>query len=188
MSERIVKADTKAIDQLGADLVTAKKQLLGRLAERGYQLLRKEVPKETRNLEQGVAPPAVDYDAGRAELVVSARSGATGGGAGQVFNKDGKVVKTVTLNPQPGYNYADVVARGNNPEHGPTLSPSKAKAFLIPVSVKPTDEGYLMVGGKYFVFRRSRKAQKPNPFDERAAAELEKEIPAISDGVLSQFV
>jgi hypothetical protein len=56
-----VIVDTKAIDQLGKDIDRAKRALIGRLGERGYQLLREEVPYVTGNLKQGVATPDVDY-------------------------------------------------------------------------------------------------------------------------------
>ncbi|KAK0039547.1 hypothetical protein Bpfe_031032 [Biomphalaria pfeifferi] len=56
----------------------AKRIMLGRIAERGYQLLRAEVPKVTTNLQQGVAPPDVDYRKLEATLTVSARSARVG--------------------------------------------------------------------------------------------------------------
>ena len=57
MAETVV--DTRAIEQLGRDIEKAKRQMIGRLGERGYQLLREEVPKVSRNLMQGVAAPEV---------------------------------------------------------------------------------------------------------------------------------
>jgi hypothetical protein len=48
-----VIVDTKALDQLGKDLVRAKRALIGRLGERGYQLLREEVPYVDRQPETG---------------------------------------------------------------------------------------------------------------------------------------
>lgn len=185
MSEAIVKVDTKAIEQLVVDIEKAKRAMLGRLAERGYQVLRAEVPVETGNLKQGVAPPQVDYARMQAELTVSARSGLSAGGAAEVFGADGKLKKVVTLRPSPAYNYAEVVARGNVQA---TLTPTHARAFLIPVPFAPTGEGYVMAGGKFFVFRRSRRGQAANPFDERAAVRLEAEAPGIGDAVLREFV
>jgi hypothetical protein len=182
---RIVKADTKELEQLGKDIVKAKFIMLGRLAERGRKHLSDEVPFKTGNLRQGVAPPEIDNKAMRATLTVSARSGGRGAGVAQVMNADGKLVKTVTLRPSPAYNYAEVVARGNK---RPTLTPTHAKAFLIPVNVPPKGEGYLIIGGDYFIVRRSRKGQKANPFDERAARKLEAEMPRIATAVLEQFV
>lgn len=184
MSVEVVKVDTKAIAQLGADIERGKRKLLGRLGERGYQLLRDEVPVATGNLKQGVTPADVDYDAMEATLTVSARSGRASLVA-EVFNAQGQKVKTVALRPQQPYNYAEVVARGNKDA---VLSPGHAQAFLIPVPTAPTGEGYLMAGGQVYIVRRTRKGQRPNPFDERAARRLEQEAPKIGDAVLREFV
>ena len=70
MAEVVV--DTKAIDELGRDLDRAKRALIGRLGERGYQLLREEVPYVTGNLKQGVSTPDVDYEALTATLTAGA--------------------------------------------------------------------------------------------------------------------
>jgi hypothetical protein len=177
-------ADVKALEDLAANLGRAKRQLIGRLAERGYQLLREEVPVQTGNLKQGVAPPEVNYEKSEAVLTVSARSAAVGSREATIFGADGKEKKKVTLKAQPGYNYADVTARGNK---DPKLVPKGAKAFLIPVPTAPSGEGYLVAGGQIFVVRRSRKAQKANPFHERAAGRLEKEAPGVADAVLKKI-
>lgn len=176
-----IKIDTEAIDELVRDIEKAKRILLSRLAERGYQLLRKEVPYQTGNLRQGVAPPDVKYP--RATLTVSARSARTGGGKATVHLKSG-TTKTVNLKPTRAYNYADVVAKGNKDT---TLYPKKAKAFLIPIPTAPTDKSYLVADGQIYVVRRTRKAQKPNPYDERAAEQLETEAPAIGAAVLQEI-
>ncbi len=183
MAEVIV--NTKQLDQLGENITKAKQQLIGQMAERGYQLLRKEVPVETGNLKQGVAPPEVDYENLTAKLIVSARSGRTGARTATLFGADGEKKKTVSLRPTNAYNYADVVARGNK---NAVLSPKKARAFLIPVPTKPTKGGYLMVGSQIFVMRRTRKGQKANPFDERAAKQLEADAPKIAEAVLVRFL
>ena len=183
MAEVIV--DTKKLEQIGADFVKAKQQLIGQMAERGYQLLRKEVPQKTTNLQQGVAPPEVDYENLTATLIVSARSGQTGPRTATVFGADGEKKKTVTLRGTKAYNYAEVVARGNKDA---VLSPKKARAFLIPVPTRPEKGGYLMVGSQIFVMRRTRKAQKANPFDERAAKQLEEDAPKIAEAILRRFL
>jgi hypothetical protein len=178
-----VIVDTKAIDQLGKDIDRAKPALIGRLAERGYQLLREEVPYVTGNLKQGVATPDVDYQALTATLTVSARSGRTGATAATVYGADGKEKKTVTLSARPAYNYAEAVARGR-----PAIAPRHAKALLIPVPTAPASGGYLIAGGQIFVVRKSAAATKPNPFDERAAKRLTDEAPKIGQAVLEQFI
>jgi hypothetical protein len=181
MAEVIV--DTKAIDQLGKDIDRAKRALIGRLGERGYQLLREEVPYVTGNLKQGVATPDVDYQALTATLTVSARSGRTGATAATVYGADGKEKKTVTLSARPAYNYAEAVARSR-----PAIAPRHAKALLIPVPTAPVGESYLIAGGQVFIFRKSAAATKPNPFDERAAKRLTDEAPKIGQAVLEKFI
>ncbi len=176
-------ADTKAIQQLAADMQRAKRQMIGRLGERGYQLLRDEVPKVTRNLMQGVAPPEVDYEKLVAVLTVSARSANGGATSGTVIGADGKEKKKVSLAPRPAFNYAEAVALGRS-----AISPKNGRALLIPVPTAPSGESYLLAGGQIYVFRRSAKATKPNPYHERAGKRLENEAPAIAESVLAKFV
>jgi hypothetical protein len=178
-----VIVDTKALDELGKDLVRAKRALIGRLGDRGYQLLREEVPYLTGNLKQGVSTPDVDYENLTATLTVSARSGRTGATSGTVFGADGKEKKTVTLNAQPAFNYAEAVARGRA-----AISPTHARALLIPVATAPVGEGYLLAGGQIFIFRKSAAATAPNPYDERAAQRLTNEAPKIGQAVMEQFL
>lgn len=180
-----VVVDDSGLKALGKDIVRGKRALLGRLAERGHQLLKIEVPFQTGNLRQGVGVPDVDYQAMTAELLVSARSARSAGGAAEVYGADGEKKGTVTLRPQPGYNYAEVVARGNKEL---TLTPKNARAFLIPVATAPSGEGYLTIGGEIYIVRRSRRGKPPNPFDLRAGKRLEGEADKIADGVLREFV
>lgn len=182
MADRIV-VDTKALPILAEDMRKAKRQMLGRMAERGYQLLREEVPKVTRNLMQGVAPPEVDYDQLVAVLTVSARSAREGSATATVIGADGKEKKKVTLRPRPAYNYAAVVALG-----GPMIKPKKSRALLIPVPSAPSGESYLIAGGQIFVLRKSAKGMKPNPYHERAGSRLEGESQKIGESVLAKFV
>lgn len=178
-----ITVNTDAIDELGANIEKAKGMLLGRLAERGYQLLRIEVPYQTGNLKQGVAPPDVNYPEMEAVLTVSARSGRTGISTGEVFDKDHKKVRNVSLRPSPAFNYAAAVARGRT-----SIAPRHGKALLIPVNAAPAGEGYLLAGGQIYVYRKSAAAVPANPFDERAAVRLEAEAPKIGEGVLREFV
>lgn len=173
------KVDKKALEEFARDIERTRAILLGRLAERGYQLLREEVPEVTGNLKQGVAPPDVDFP--KATLTVSARSARLSGRQGTLYGKDGEEKKKVTLRPQKPYNYAEVVAKGY-----PNIVPRKAKALLIPVTTAPSDESYLIVDGTIFVFRRSAKI-KANPYDERAAARLEKEAAGIAETTLREI-
>jgi hypothetical protein len=182
MAETVV-VNTKELDKLGSDFVRAKRAYLGRLAERGYQLLRDEVPYLTGNLKQGVAPPDVNYLKLEATLTVSARSGATGSTEATIYGADGKEKKKVTLRTRPAFNYAAAVAEGR-----PAIAPRQAKALLIPVPTAPTTGGYLLAGGQIYVVRRSARATQPNPYDERAAKRLENEAPAIAESVLAKFV
>jgi hypothetical protein len=178
-----VVVNAKEIEEQARDIDRAKRALIGRLAERGYQLLREEVPYQTGNLKQGVAPPDVDYQKLEALLTVSARSAARGGEQGTVYGADGKEKKKVTLRPRPAFNYAAAVAQGRA-----AISPKNGRALLIPVPTAPAGEGYLLAGGQIYIFRRSAAATQPNPFDERAARRLENESVSIAEKVLEQFV
>lgn len=176
-------ADTRALPVLAEDMRKAKRQMLGRLAERGYQLLREEVPKVTRNLMQGVAPPEVDYEKLVAVLTVSARSARIGAQTGTVIGADGEEKKKVTLRPRPAFNYAAAVAEGR-----PAIRPTKSRALLVPVPSAPSGESYVLAGGQIFVFRKFAKATKPNPYHERAGSRLEGESAKIGESVLAKFV
>jgi hypothetical protein len=181
-----IVVDAKAIEELAADFKKAKRALVSRLAERGYQLLKQEVPEKTGNLKKGVRDPEYDFENLTAGILVSAARDSIGAREAKVFNEEGEDTgKTVTLRAQPAYNYADVVARGNK---AAKLTPKTAKAFLIPVPTAPVKGGYLLAGGQIFVIRRSRKGMKANPYDERAAKRLESEASRIGEAVLKQFV
>ncbi|MEO8650502.1 MAG: hypothetical protein ABI539_15170 [Acidobacteriota bacterium] len=182
MAEVVV--DAKAIGVLAADMIRAKRQLLSRLAERGYQLLRKEVPYRTGNLKKGVGEPEIDYEKLEAMLTVSAARDKTGGGQGKIIGADGKVKKTVDLRPRPAYNYARAVAEGSKAR----IKPRSARVLIIPVPTAPSGESYLLAGGQIYIFRRSAKGMKANPYHERAAASLENEASAIAEAVLRKFV
>lgn len=183
MAKLELKLDAKALNELAENIEKAKGQMIGQMAERGYQLLRREVPVATGNLKQGVATPDVDYVNFTAELTVSARSARTASLQATVFGEDGQAKKQVSLRPQKAFNYAEAVAKGR-----PAIRPKAGKALLIPVSSRPTTGGYLMVGSQIYVTRRSARATKPNPFHERAAAQLEKDARPIAEKILGQFV
>lgn len=176
-----VTVDLKEIENLGGDVRAAMIVSLGRLGERGYQLLRREVPKVTTNLQQGVAPPDVDEANLSVTLTVSARSARTGGGAATVHYASGKT-KQISLRPRVAFNYAEVVARGR-----PAIRPKVGKALLIEVGSAPSGGSYITANGKTFVVRKSAAAVAPNPFDERAAAQLEKDAPVIVGAVFGEL-
>lgn len=175
---------TKDLQDLARDIDRMNRAILGGAAERGYQLLRAEVPKVTHNLEQGVAPPDVDYSKMQATLTVSAMRARTGPRSATLIGADGKEKKKVTLRPQAAYDYAAVVATGYKAQS----APKSAKAFLVPVSIAPSKGGYLKGdNGQIFVMRKSIGAIPANPYDERAAKRLEGEIEGIADAQLKIF-
>lgn len=176
-----VTVDTTELKKLGENFRAGAIIALGRLGERGYQLLRKEVPKQTTNLQQGVAPPEIDKKSLTATLVVSARSASIGGGTGIIHYPSGKT-KTVQIRPQKPFNYAEVVARGR-----PAIKPKVGKALIIPVFGAVKGGTILEFNGQYYAIRKSAGAQKANPFDERAAEQLKREAPAIVNAVFGEL-
>ena len=183
MANKVV-VEITAIDELQRDLTVGKQLSLGRLGERGYQHLRREIKDTafvTGNLYQGVATPEIDKAAMRATLTVSARSAATGSRPATVHYPSGKT-KQVMLRPRLAFNYAESIARGR-----PAIRPKLGKAILIPVISRPTDEAYITEGDQVFVVRGSAAATKPNPYDERAAVKLEQEGPAIVGRVFEEL-
>lgn len=176
-----IKVNYKEVKELGKEVRQASVVALGRLAERLYQHLRAEVPVDTGNLKQGVAPPDIDAAALTATVTVSARSARTGGGSATVHSASGKT-RTVRLKPSLPFNYALAVAKGR-----PAISPKKGKALLIEVAGVPGNGNYITANGKIYVVRKSASAVAPNPYDERAARKLETEAPRIVGAVFEEF-
>lgn len=176
-----VKVDTTELVRLGKDMRAGAVLSLGRLAERGRTHLVREIPYQTGNLKQGVAPPEIDNKDLRAVITVSARSAAVGAMPATVHSKGGKT-RQIMLRPQIAFNYAEVVAKGR-----PAIRPKVGRALIIPVSSPPADGSYISSGGKFFVVRRSAGAQKANPFDQRAADKLQSEAPAIVGAVFGEL-
>jgi hypothetical protein len=174
-----VKADLSAIDELRKELEEMSRVALGRLAERGYQLLREEVPKVTRNLMQGVAPPEIKGNT--ATLTVSARSARRGARQATLHLKSGKT-KKVKLRATSAFNYAETVARGR-----PAISARRAKALIIPVDSPPIGESYIEADGQIYIVRQGAKAVPANPYDVRAARRLEGEAVMIVEAVAKEF-
>lgn len=174
-----IDVDTEEIEHLDVEFREATLIGLRRILERGEQILRDEVPKVTHNLSQGISSD-VDEAAMHGTLIVSARSGRTGARSATVHYPSGKT-KSISLRPQPAFNYAEVVARGRG-----AIRPKNAKVLLIPGSPR-SGESYLTSEGKTFVLRPSAGPTKPNPFDERTADRLGNEAGGIVEKAITDF-
>ena len=193
MSDVKITADTREVERLGENFHAAAEVGLRRVTERGEQILRREVPKVTHNLEQGVSSEVVtNAKLLQGNLIVSARSGRLGPRRGTVHLASGKT-KQVTLRGQPSFNYAEAVARGTGiyGPHHTEIIPARGQALLIPVQSVPSlngkPEAYIEVGGQKFIVRRSIKGKKANPYHERAAKRLEAEAQPIFNKALETF-
>lgn len=189
-----VKVDISAVEKLGDDFKKIGKFSLVALAQRGLDLLRAEAPERTGNLKQkGIKEPDYDFEKLEAVLTVSAASEALKAANATVHYPSGKT-KTVSLRPQPQFNYAEAVARGRaairpHSKWTPGVKgTSGARALLIPVSSAPEDESYITAGNKIYVLRMSAKATKPNPFDERAAEKLQAESSTIVGKIVDKVL
>ncbi len=176
-----MSSDLKALKNLAEEIEDFKREVLGKVVERGAELMREEVPKITHRLESGVTSD-VDYENLEGEITVSARSDRRGARTATLHLKDGKT-RDVKLRPTPAYNYAEVVALGNKSAR---MIPKNAKAFLIPVSTIPEGE-YILDGDQIYIVRRSRKARKPNPYHERAEKRLSGELVPIVENIALEF-
>jgi hypothetical protein len=179
-----VTVDITAINELQKDLEEMTDVALRRLGERGYQLLRLEIKNTayvTGNLLQGVSTPDFDFVRKQAVLTVTARSAKRGARAATLHLKNGKT-KQITLRGASQFNYAETVAKGR-----PALRAKQGRALLIPVSSAPSGESYIVADGQVFVVRKTAKAVKPNPYDERAAKRLQDESVKIVAGVIEDF-
>jgi hypothetical protein len=81
------------------------------------------------------------------------------------------------------YNYAAAVAFGNKQSR---IYPKRAKALLIPVAAPPAEGSYITSGSEIFIVRPSRRGQKANRFDLRAAKRLGQAAPRIAEKVLRE--
>jgi hypothetical protein len=176
MSEK-VKIDLSAIDELEQDLGKFRNRVLYEVANRGRTLLQIEVPKQKTNLEKGVSTPAFNYAEGKATLTVSAMRARRGSRAATLHLKSGKT-KAIQLRGIDEFDYAEAVARGRA-----AIRAKSAKVLIIPVSTAPNDEPYIVADGQMYVVRRSAKATKANPYDERAAIKLQGETVRIVEAV-----
>jgi hypothetical protein len=195
-----VKVDTKQVENLGFDFRQMATVGLNRMLERGTVLLRREVPKVTHNLEQGVSVGEVNTQGSpmTGELVVAARAGRTAVEGG-LLHLPGGETREISLRARPAYDYAKAVAKGTgvyrtDGEFGPqqVIRPRNAKAMLIPVDAVPIGKGgkpesYITSGGQIYILRRFSKGRRPNPYDERAAQQLDADAPNIWDAVVTAF-
>src|SRR5689334_15651600 len=99
-----IEVDARAVDKLAADIGKAKRQMLVRLAERGQQLLRGEVPYVTGKLKAGVVDPKYDFENLTAAIVVSAARDERPERTTKLIGADGKEKRSVTLRPQQAFN------------------------------------------------------------------------------------
>lgn len=175
----------KTLKQLAKDIEDFKREAIGKLTERGAEIVRDEVPKITHRLESGVSSE-VDFDKFEGTIIVSARSDRRGARTATLHLEDGNT-RSVKLRPTPAYNYAEVVARGNKVGEGGLMTPKKAKAFLIPVSSAPQNGDYIVDGDQIYIVRRSRKGRKGNPYHERAAVRLSSESVGIVTAIAEEY-
>lgn len=171
--------DTREVDRLYELSRAGLVKSLRRIGERGEQLLRDNVPRETNNLAQGVSSDVHENQLS-VDLIVSARAGRRGARSATVHYPSGET-KQVKLRAQKPFDYAEAVARGRK-----AIRPRQAKVLLIPVSSPPQGESYLTAGGETFVLRRSARATKPNEYDKRALAQLQKDAPLIVERQLEK--
>lgn len=177
-----VKIDLSAIDELKRDLKTFRDRTLYEVANRGRTLLQIEVPKVTKELERGVKAPFVEYEKGKATITVSAVRARRGSRDATLHLKSGKT-KSIKLRPQKEYDYAEA-ATGRRP----APKPKTAKVLIIPVSTAPSGESYIQADGQIFIVRRTAKAARLNPYDERAAKRLQGEVVTIVEAVKKQVL
>lgn len=179
--QTIVEVNVSELEALIGQMPRMKTVMLGRLGERGYQLLRAEVPKVTTNLQQGVAPAEIKGDT--ATLTVTARSARRGPRSATVHLPSGKT-KQITLRATEAYNYARVVALGYQQK----IRPKTARALLVPVAVVPAGETYIESEGRYFVVRRFAQGRKANPYHDRAAKRLSGEAVQIARASIEKVI
>lgn len=182
-----VKIDTRALADLGDKLERAARAGLIRTLEQGEQYLRQEAPERTGLLrgKKGNNSISSDYrqtaTGFEGEFVVSAIRERRGARKATLHLPSG-TTKPVSLAPTSQFDYAEAVARGRN-----EIRPRKAKALLIPVNSAPSGESYIIDGAEVFIIRPRAAAVKANPYDQRAATRLEKDVEPIFQKSLADF-
>ncbi|HMV46578.1 MAG TPA: hypothetical protein PLD20_00975 [Blastocatellia bacterium] len=185
MADLKIKIDTTAIEQFGKELDAAGRAVIDNLIEPAAEYTREEAPVRTGRLQSdhtSVSSETRQTSTGyEGDLIISAFSKPIGSRQAQLVYPSGKT-KTVSLRPQPEFNYAEAVARGRK-----EVRPVRAKLLLIPVASAPANETYVRSAGEIFILRRRAKATKPNPFPERALKRLEQAAPGIIENTLANF-
>lgn len=182
-----IKIDTQALAALGDQLEAAAKAGLIRVLEQGEQYLRQEAPERTGLLRGKKGNNSVSSDYRRTatgyegEFIVSAIRERRGARQATLHLPSG-TTKQISLSPIAEFDYAEAVARGRK-----EIRPTKAKALLIPVASPPAGQAYITDGTEIFIIRPRAAATKPNPYDERAAARLEKDLEPIFQKTLADF-
>ncbi len=185
MADLKIQIDTKAIDQFGKELNQAARAVIDNLLEEAEEYTRQEAPERTGRLKKdqnSVSSETRQTGTGfEGDLIISAFRERTGARQAQVISPSGNT-KTVSLRPQPEFNYAEAVAKGRK-----EVRPVRAKLLLIPVESAPANEAYVKSAGEIFILRRRAKATRPNPFPDRALKRLEAAAPQIIENTLANF-
>lgn len=185
MADLKIKVDTKAIEQFGKELNQAGRAVLDNLLEEAEEFVRQEAPERTGRLKKdqnSVASETRQTGTGfEGDLIISAFRERRGARQAQVFYPGG-ATKTVSLRPQPAFNYAEAVAKGRG-----EVRPVRAKLLLIPVASAPANETYVKSAGEIFILRRRANATRPNPFPDRALKRLEAVADEIVVNTLANF-
>ena len=183
-----VKIDTRALADLGDKLERAARAGLIRTLEVGRSYIKQEAPVRTGLLsgkragEESVSTEYQQTAAGyEGEFLVFAQNERRPARKATLHLPSG-TTKPVSLAPTSAFNYAEAVARGRK-----EIRPRKAKALLIPVNSAPSGEPYITDGAEVFIIRPRAAAQKPNPYDQRAANRLEKQVEPIFQKSLADF-
>jgi len=183
-----VKIDTRALADLGDKLERAALAGLIRTLEVGRSYIKQEAPVRTGLLSgkrAGEESVGIEYRQTsfgyEGEFLVFAQSERRPARKAVLHLPSG-TTKPVSLAPTPEFNYAEAVARGRK-----EIRPRKAKALLIPVNSAPTSESYITDGAETFIIRPRAAAVKANPYDQRAANRLEKQVEPIFQKSLADF-
>lgn len=182
-----IKIDTKALADLGDKFERAAKAGLVQVLELGKQYLKEEAPKRSGQLRGEKGDNSISDDTRQTstgfegDLIVSAKRYRTNARKAVLHLPSG-TTRAISLAPTPEFDYAEAVAKGRK-----EIRPKKARALLIPVNNAPSGEAYITDGTETFIIRPRAKAQKANPYDERAFNRLEKQVESIFQKSLAEF-
>lgn len=180
MAERIVKVATGGLSAaILRDVEKALRRAAVRLKNRAVEIMREETPSRDGGLRSGVDGSVSRQNPPVVSIIASAIARRQAGNAIYV-SASGKQ-RPVRLRGQRPFDYARAVAEGTGifGPKGQRITPKRARVLTVPVDSPPTGEGYLIAGGKYFVFRRSVAGMAPNDYPGRTLARLDPEIDSI---------